>query len=91
MEPLGESPVTKAEERQHRSAIDQLTYDLHLSEPGVMYLYDFILKRYLRTARIRDFLPILVSRKVKDLLHESSGGDQHPIDLDGRRGRSQFP
>ena len=91
MELPGRPLISKAEERQHQSAIQQLVYDLHLSEPGVLYLYDFILKRYLQRARIKDFLPILVSRKVKDLLHESTGGETRPIDLDGRRGRSQYP
>ena len=89
---LPENPlITKAEERQHQSAIQHLVYDLHLSEPGVLYLYDFILKRYLHKARIKDFLPILVSRRVKDLLHDQRDSDLHAIDIDARRRRSSYP
>jgi hypothetical protein len=57
-----------AEERQHHAAITHLAEHLHHSELGVRPLYEIVLARFNRTARIRDFLTVLVSRRVQALM-----------------------
>ena len=57
-----------AEERQHHAAISNLAEHLHHAEIGVRPLYEIVLARFNRTARIRDFLTVLVSRRVTDLM-----------------------
>ncbi len=58
----------EAEARQHYAAISSLAEHLRHPEVGVRPLYEIILARFNRTARIRDFLAVLVSRRVKDLM-----------------------
>jgi len=41
---------------------------LHHAEIGVRPLYEIVLARFNRTARIRDFLTVLVSRRVTGLM-----------------------
>lgn len=90
MNPLDVRFVNESEERQHRSQIDHLMRELRVNEPGVLYLYDFILRRYLKTARIREFLPIFVGRRVKDLLRDHAGAGRN-IDFEGRGHRAPYP
>ena len=78
----------ESEMRQHQAAISQLAQNLHASEVGVKPLYEIILSRFNRTARIRDFLSVLVSRRVKDRLKERAGGEDRPLtDFEARRSR----
>lgn len=78
----------ESEMRQHQSAISNLAQDLHASEVGIRPLYEIILARFNRTARIRDFLSVLVSRRVKERamgedlpLSDFEGKRSHPSDL----------
>ena len=58
----------ETEAKQHHAAITHLAENLHRSELGVRPLYERVLARFNRTARIRDFLTVLVSRRVRDLM-----------------------
>jgi hypothetical protein len=72
--------------RQHQSAISKLAQDLDASEFGVKPLYEIILARFNRTARIRDYLSVLVSRRVRDRLRERARDEERPLsDFEGKR------
>ena len=58
----------EVEQRQHFMAIQRLVEYVRFSEAEIRYLYEDILKEFKREARIKTFLPILVSKKVKELL-----------------------
>ena len=70
----------EVEAKQHQSAILNLAENLHRSEIVVRPLYEIVLSRFNRTARIRDFLTVLVSRRVKDLMNTT----EH-VTIDGKR------
>lgn len=57
---------TDAEERRHRFAIQRLAQNLDLRAEEIQPLYEEILGNITQTARIRDYLVILVSRQVTD-------------------------
>ncbi len=77
----------EVEANQHHAAILHLAEDLHRSELGVRPLYELILARFIRTARIREFLSVLVSRRVRDLMNSQPGREvMRPIsDFEGNR------
>ena len=56
-------------ERLHLNDIEMIAMDTGISADEVRRLYNLVLKRFIRGARIKDFLPILVSRRVKHLLN----------------------
>jgi len=70
--------------RHHRLAIENVAQDLHLSKESVMTLYEIVLTRYMRTARIKDFITPLVIKRVKELLKD----DTPPSRIEGRRNRT---
>ena len=57
------------EKRVHATAIQILTKDEGSSEDEIRRLYEGVLEELKRNARVKHFLTILVSRRVKDLLH----------------------
>ncbi len=57
---------TEAEKRQHSSAIDILTRDLGIDEDSIRPFYENELRALQEQARIRTFLSILVSRRIKE-------------------------
>jgi len=60
----------KAEQALHDGAIDALADEMHLDVDDVRPVYE---RNYLRlrpTARVRDFLPVLVARRTRDALLE---------------------
>jgi len=59
----------ETEQKQHFSAIQNLVKDEGYSEEEIRPLYEGVLKEFKSEARIKTFLSILVSRKVKELLH----------------------
>jgi hypothetical protein len=59
----------ETEQKQHFSAIQNLVKDEGCSEEEIRPLYEGVLKEFKSEARIKTFLSILVSRKVKELLH----------------------
>ena len=58
----------ETEEKQHFSAIQRLVKDVRSSEEEIRPLYEDVLKEFKSEARIKTFLSILVSKKVKELL-----------------------
>ena len=58
----------ETEQKQHFSAIQKLVRDVSSSEEEIRHLYEDVLKEFKSEAKIRTFLPILVSKKVKELL-----------------------
>ena len=61
---------TEAEKRQHSSAIDMLARDLGIAEDSIRPFYEDELKALLEGARIRTFLSILVSRRIKEKINK---------------------
>ena len=58
----------EAEEKQHFSAIQKLVKDVRSPEEEIRPLHEDVLKEFKSEARIKTFLSILVSKKVKELL-----------------------
>lgn len=54
----------------HRSAIEMLSQDFGIPVDQIGALYNKVLKELRRTAKVTDYLPILVCRRVRDLLQE---------------------
>jgi hypothetical protein len=63
----------ETDRRQHYSAIQKLVADVSSSEEEIRPLYEFVLKEYKSEAKIRTFLSILVSKKVRQLLQTRDG------------------
>ena len=59
---------TEAEKRQHSSAIDMLARDLGIAKDSIRPFYENELGALQEHARIRTFLSILVSRRIKKKL-----------------------
>jgi hypothetical protein len=63
------SPYASIEERsKHLRIIGRLATEVHRSVDEIEPLYEDILAHMKSTANIQDYLPILVSRRVKELL-----------------------
>jgi len=58
----------EAEQKQHFRAIQRLVMDVRSPEEEIRHLYEVVLKQFKNEARIKTFLSILVSKKVKELL-----------------------
>jgi hypothetical protein len=54
----------------HRSAVTAIAGDMGISVDRVHKLYCIVLERLTKEARIRDYLPILVTRKVRNLVQK---------------------
>jgi len=72
------------QKRHHRLAIENVAQDLHRSKESVTTLYEIVLTRYMRKARIKDFVTPLVIKRVKELLRD----DTPPSNIEGRRNRN---
>jgi hypothetical protein len=59
----------ETEQKQHFSAIQKLVKDVSSSEEEIRPLYEGVLQEFKNEAKIRTFLSILVSKKVKEILH----------------------
>jgi uncharacterized protein (DUF2236 family) len=57
-----------AERDLHYRAIQRLAQDTGISEEEVQILYEAVLRTIRERARIKDYLAILVSRNVKDVI-----------------------
>jgi hypothetical protein len=64
---------TETEKRQHLSAIHVLSHDLGVAEDSIRPLYENKLRGLKEHARIKSFLPILVSRHIKEKINKHSG------------------
>lgn len=58
----------ESEQGQHFKAMHRLAEDLHLPEEDVKIVYEEVLCKIKDGAKVKDFLVILVSRNVKDLI-----------------------
>jgi hypothetical protein len=72
------------EQRHHRLAVENVAQDLQRSKESVITLYEILLTRYKRKARIKDFITPLVIKRVKELLRD----DKQPSTIEGRRNRT---
>jgi hypothetical protein len=59
---------TEFEKHQHVSAVHLLATDLDISEDNIRQQYEDELKALSEHARIRDFLSVLVMKRIKDKL-----------------------
>ena len=57
------------EQKQHFSAIQILVKDAGSSEEEIRHLYEDVLQEFKKEAKIKTFLSILVSKKVRNLLN----------------------
>jgi Protein of unknown function (DUF3562) len=71
--------------RHHQVAVENLAQSLKKPPERVTTLYHMVLRHYSRTARIKYFLSALVSKRVKDLLRDSTP----TADVESRRGHSR--
>ena len=58
------------ERRRHSSAMRNLVKDEGMDEEDITRVYEEVLMEYKKDATIDIFLPIIVSKKVKDLLRQ---------------------
>ncbi len=58
----------EAEKIQHIHAIQMLVKDLKSSEEEISTLYEVELEKLKLHARVKDFLMVLVSRRVKEIM-----------------------
>lgn len=56
------------EEKLHRNAIQSLVRETGMPAEAVVPLYESVFERLKSHAKIKEYLPILVSREVKDIL-----------------------
>lgn len=62
------------EQTLHFDAVQRLAQEEGFSEEEVRGIYVRVLSAYDREAKVRLFLPILVSRRVRDILHGRAAG-----------------
>jgi hypothetical protein len=58
----------KTEQKRHHQSIENLSGYLDIPRDRIVAVYEQELTLMGRMARVRDYLPILVSRRVKNLL-----------------------
>ncbi|MDA8214989.1 MAG: hypothetical protein M0Z64_06905 [Nitrospiraceae bacterium] len=64
------------ERRLHLNAVEVLSLRIGASVEDVKKVYEIVLRRFKRLARVKDFLPILVSRRVEYLLNKRRNGKE---------------
>ncbi|MGE5088076.1 MAG: DUF3562 domain-containing protein [Candidatus Levyibacteriota bacterium] len=65
--------LSPAEQMLHDRAIDELAEELHVDAVEIREVYERQYQRLRSTARIRDYLPVLVARQVRSALRRSQG------------------
>ena len=65
---MNETPVDNKENDQHNHAIQKLAQELHMSPEEIRPSYMGTLAALRKDAKIKAFLPVLVSRSVKERL-----------------------
>jgi len=63
--------LSPAEQMLHDRAIDQLVEEMHLDAVEIREVYERQYQRLRSTARIRDYLHVLVARHVRSALRRS--------------------
>jgi hypothetical protein len=71
--------------RHHEVAVENLAQSLKRPPERVTTIYNIVLRHYSRTARIKYFLSALVSKRVKDVLRDTTP----TADVESRRGHSR--
>lgn len=66
-----EKKLDVVERRKHLVSIEKLAQQSGVSQTEIRKLYAEELERVLDSTKIRDFLPILIERKVKQDLHKN--------------------
>lgn len=62
------------EKKQHDLAVKKLAEDLSVSEEEIRTLYEKELERVKPRAKVKDFLTVIVTREVKNLLRNARMG-----------------
>jgi hypothetical protein len=68
----------------HREAVNALADDMQIPVDRVHKIYRIVLERFSKEARIRDYLPILVTKKVRNLMRKKLEM-QNKLNLTGGR------
>ena len=68
----------------HRDAVLTLAGDMRISVDRVHKLYCIVLERLSKEAIIRDYLPILVTKKVRNLMRKKLEIQDRPAGTEGR-------
>jgi hypothetical protein len=55
------------ERKLHLNAIEMIALHIGVSQDDVKKIYEIVLRRFKKGAKVKDFLPILVSRRVEYL------------------------
>jgi hypothetical protein len=71
--------------QHHQIAVDNLAKMLNCSREGVNAVYGLVLRRYMKTARIKYFLTALVTKRVKEVLRDTTP----TTDIEGRKSHSR--
>jgi hypothetical protein len=66
-------PGDLGESKQHLHAIHSLAFETGTSEDELAEIYSFVLTGLYEEAKVKTYLPILVSRKVKSILTRGGG------------------
>jgi hypothetical protein len=60
------------ERKQHLRAIQTLIKEVRRPEEEITRLYHLVLQEYEKEAKIKTFLPIIISRRVKEMIEAES-------------------
>lgn len=58
------------ERKLHLNAVEMIALRIGASQEDVERVYEIVLRRFKKGAKVKDFLPILVSRRVEYLLNK---------------------
>ena len=61
-----------AEKQQHAQAIQILAEGVRISQQEMYQIYEAVLGEYKREAKVKLFLPILVTKRVRQILDEKN-------------------
>lgn len=65
---MEDSYEDETERKQHSNAIEMLARDLGISVDEMSQLYETELKKLKQDATIKDFLTVIVSRRVREII-----------------------
>jgi hypothetical protein len=63
---------TEADKQKHLSAIRLLAINLGLPEDSIRRLYEYELRSLMKRARIRDFLSVLIIRRIREKIRSTT-------------------
>jgi hypothetical protein len=75
----------EASPRQHQIAVENLAKSMKWSINGVNAVYGLVLRNYMRNARIKSFLTALVTKRVKEVMRDTTP----TTDIEGRTSHSR--